>query len=118
MLMDKITHEVRLSQWTSIIEECAQSGLPKTKWCTENNVDIKQFFYWQRKVREEVYNEIKTKSLPVTTFAELSVPPVQAVIPNVDTGAAIRFNDVVIEINNNCSVELLQTILTVSAHAK
>ena len=35
--MDKITHEVRLSQWTSIIEECARSGLPKTKWCTEND---------------------------------------------------------------------------------
>lgn len=29
--MDKITHEVRLEQWTQIINECLASGMNKTE---------------------------------------------------------------------------------------
>ena len=51
--MDKITHEMRLSKWTTIVRECNNSGMPKKEWCAANGVDNKQFFYWQRRVRED-----------------------------------------------------------------
>ena len=118
MPMDKITHEIRLSRWAAIVEECARSGMPKTKWCMENEVDVKQFYYWQRRVREEVYNEITTKALPATTFAELQVPSLHNTVSSPGAGATVRINDITIEISNNCSMELLQTILRVSAHVQ
>ena len=43
--MDKITHQVRCEQWTSIINECLASGMNKTAWCRENGISEKQFFY-------------------------------------------------------------------------
>ena len=50
--MDKITHQVRCEQWTSIINECLASGMNKTAWCRENGISEKQFFYWQRILRK------------------------------------------------------------------
>ncbi len=44
--MDKITHEVRLEQWTQIINECLASGMNKTEWCRKNGISDKSFFYW------------------------------------------------------------------------
>lgn len=39
--MDKITHEMRLAQWTSIIRECNNSGMSKKSWITANNIESK-----------------------------------------------------------------------------
>lgn len=119
MPMDKITHEMRLSRWTAIMNECTESGMPKTVWCKENGVDVKQFFYWQRRIREEVYKEMQTKTSTAATFAELpvlSAPNLQEVSD--DTGAVIRINNITVEINNRCSAELLKTLLMVSAHVQ
>ena len=31
--MDKITHQVRAEHWAKIMNECLNSGMPKTAWC-------------------------------------------------------------------------------------
>ena len=53
--MDKSTHEMRLMKWTAIIKECRSSGKTVTAWCSENNISSKSFYYWQRKVRNTVF---------------------------------------------------------------
>ena len=53
--MDKTTHEVRLIQWQEIIQAQLASGQNKREWCRENGISEKQFFYWQRRVRKELY---------------------------------------------------------------
>ena len=57
-VMDKITHKVRCEQWTAIINECLASGMPKTTWCRANGISDKQFFYWQRILRQEAYLKV------------------------------------------------------------
>ena len=52
--MDKSTSDVRLARWLPIIEECAASGMPKKDWCKEHNIELKKFYYWQRK-RDQHY---------------------------------------------------------------
>ena len=49
--MDKITHQVRVEHWAKIMNECINSGMPKTAWCRANGISEKQFFYWQRILR-------------------------------------------------------------------
>ena len=53
--MDKTTHEVRLIQWQEIIQAQLASGQNKREWCRGNGISEKQFFYWQRRVRKELY---------------------------------------------------------------
>lgn len=43
--------EFRLRQWTKIIQDCQASNLTVTAWCSQNNINIKSYYYWLRKVR-------------------------------------------------------------------
>ena len=52
--MDKITDaktEFRLKQWTQIIQTCQASGMTVVGWCSQNNVNIKSYYYWLQRVR-------------------------------------------------------------------
>lgn len=114
--MDKITHEMRLAQWTSIIRECNNSGMQKKSWMSANDIDEKQFYYWQRRVREEVFQELPP-SLPSTTaFVELPAP-----VSNAPQGgqpdAILRIGNCALEICNTISPALLQAIIQAVAHA-
>jgi hypothetical protein len=70
--MDKSTHAVRLEQWTKLVQSCADSGLTKKEWCSQNNIKLKTYFYWQRRVRNHALMvKAAASSDPDTAFAEL-----------------------------------------------
>jgi hypothetical protein len=43
--------EFRLRQWTEIIQECQASNMTVKAWCSQNNINIKSYYYWLRKIR-------------------------------------------------------------------
>ena len=47
--MDKAVMSVRMKKWAGILQEAATSGLTKTEFCTQNGIDRRQFFHWQKK---------------------------------------------------------------------
>ena len=47
-----IKHEVRLQEWSAQIEAQQSSGLTVQKWCEENGLSTKTYYYRLRKVRE------------------------------------------------------------------
>ena len=78
-----VTREVRMQKWIGIVKACRSSGKTIAVWCDENDVNVKTYYYWQRKVCLETCRDIETvqksmpKSLPnkeKTVFAELNVP--------------------------------------------
>lgn len=78
-----VTHEVRMQKWIGIVKACRSSGKKITAWCDENGINLKTYYYWQKKVCLETCREIATvqKSMPEvlpikgkTIFAELSTP--------------------------------------------
>lgn len=115
--MDKISHEMRLAQWTSIIRECNSSGLSKKSWITANGIDEKQFYYWQRRVREEVFQELQPSLSPTQTFVELNVPS-STTSHSERPEAILRIGNCVLELQNTLSPILLQTIMQVMIHAE
>ena len=123
--MDKITHQVRAEHWTRILNECMNSGMPKTAWCRANGVSEKQFFYWQRILRREAYEASQNPSLPApaeteplsavqrtVSFAEIKLP---AVSPDDASSVfrpdlVIRKGNLILEISNSASAELLSRV--------
>ncbi|EMS69213.1 IS66 family insertion sequence element accessory protein TnpA [Ruminiclostridium cellobioparum] len=113
----KLTHEYRLSQWAPIIHACRNSGMTVKAWCQENSINEKQFFYWQRRVREEISS--LSSELPVamqnTAFVPLKVS---------DNRTDKYFSPVMVlsignsrlELSNQTSPELLASILKVLGH--
>ena len=55
--MDKAVMSVRMKKWAGILQEAATSGLTKTEFCTQNGIDRRQFFHWQKKIREYVLQQ-------------------------------------------------------------
>lgn len=89
--MDKITHEVRLANWTNLIQDCLSSGLSKKQWCLENQV---------------------------TTFVE--VPPLSKIeepLPS-NPSAQIRVNGCTIEIADSASDIFIRRLLGALAHVQ
>ena len=63
--MDKITHEVRLSQWKAIIKQCQArpKGVSARKWMEDNGIKSKQYYYWLRRVRKDAYDKALSSGL-------------------------------------------------------
>lgn len=63
--MDQITADVRMAEWTALIQQCQgrPEGQTAKQWLEENGVSSKKYYYWLRKVRNHVYND-SIKSLP------------------------------------------------------
>lgn len=117
----KVKHQYLISKWTPIIKECHTSGMTIKAWCHENKVDQKQFFYWQRKVREEICTSIETpiKEQP-TVFVPLQIQDydkkaLQTVPFRPDL--VISIGDYRLELANQINPELLETVLKVIHHA-
>lgn len=118
--MDKVTHEMRLMQWTPIIRECRNSNMTVKAWCVENNVNEKQYYYWQRRVRKDAFDSLKkaeSKSkpnfvqLPVTADSSMNTSSFKA-------DMVIHFGNNVLELSNTVSEELLSKVLKVMSNVK
>lgn len=118
--MDKITHEMRLLQWTPIVRECRGSGMAVKAWCLENNINEKQFYYWQRRVREEVFDTLKkAESQSKPNFIQLPTPVDSS--RNTSSFMAdmiIHIGNSVVELSNTVSEELLSKVLKVMSDVK
>lgn len=127
--MDKIAHEVRTQEWFSIIQACNTSGQPKKRWCEENGISTRKFFYWQKKIRAELYIEAKKDAaiVPVpqaeatqlaSAFAEIPATPVPVGADRpFQPDAVITVGGVSIQLSNAATKELLDRISGALSHA-
>ena len=94
--MDKITHQVRAEHWAKIMNECINSGMSKTAWCRANGISEKQFFYWQRILRREAFENSQNSSLPATVgpdvFCQVLFPEKSVGIPFFQQGIFPAFS--------------------------
>lgn len=128
--MDQITHQVRLSNWTKIIEQCNNrpAGTTAKQWLSDNGISDKSYYYWLRKIRQEVYaNKEKELSAIQTlqeqqqtvTFAEIPLPEKQNVMTDAfKADAVIHTGTMVIGVSNTISDTLLSRLLEVAHHAR
>ena len=121
------SHEVRAEYWRNIIKACGQrpAGQSAKKWMDENGICEQSYYHWQRKFRQQAYDQMKEKEMlpSVTEKAEVSfaeIPYTPAVgredIPGVSEvgrtpAAVIRTSAMSIEISNQISESLLSRIL-------
>ena len=124
--MDKTTHQVRLAQWTRIIEECNQrpSGMTAKQWLADNNISDKSYYYWQRRIRNKIANPISvTPDNKEVTFADItnsvfSHSPEYHYTDGFTADAIIKCGNSVIALSNSVSNAMLSKILEVVAYAR
>ena len=126
--MDQIAHEVRLANWKQIIEEChaRPEGQSAKQWLSERGISTKCYYYWQRKLRLQAYDQMKqSQALPTVqedsavTFAEIPFSA-QSDTPETDhfhPTAVIRSGGMAVALSNSVSDGLLARILQEVRHA-
>lgn len=126
--MDQLTRDVRLAHWKEVISRCQSrpKGMTAREWLAENGISNKQYYYWQRLVRQSLYEEMKSQSLPgvcsssTVAFAEIPVVPspgTDCSIPGFQTDAVIRIGNATVVVSNSTSAELLGRIMEAVNHA-
>lgn len=108
--MDKITDtktEFRLRQWTQIIQTCQASGMTVIAWCSQNNVNIKSYYYWLRRVRsltcESGALEVRRNEQPIVPIAIR-----QTKTPAIIT---IHLPSISVDIHDGASRETIEAVL-------
>jgi len=111
MNMKKISHEMNLKKWTEIVEECRNSGQTAVKWCDENNVNIKTYYYWQRKVCNAVCNE-----LAITNNVEKSPAFAEVMISGIrssEVAITLNLNNISLQIHNGADETVIEQTLRI-----
>lgn len=124
--MDQITHQVRLANWTKIIEQCSNrsQGTTVKQWLMENGISDKSYYYWLRRVRQSAYSRMDIELPAVTTpagqpavaFAEIPLP--EHTNSSFQADAMISTGSFMIGISNSISDNLLAKLLKVIDHAR
>lgn len=122
--MDQCTHEVRVEYWKGIIQACGQrpAGQSAKSWMDENGICEQSYYHWQRKFRQQAYEQMKENAaaVPAVTpnadIAFVEIPCIQAAQPapqikDIPYVALIQTASAKIEITNDISDSVLSRIL-------
>ena len=126
--MDKTTHEIRIANWRSIIEQCQArpEGQSAKQWLADNGISEKTYYYWLRKVRRETYALIRQGAVPPAmptsdtlpvTFAEIPYAAAPDSLQSFTPDVVIRKGHTVLELSNSVSDRILEKIMEVMANA-
>ncbi len=66
--MDGTTAEIRYQRWMQVIQDWSNSGLSKREYCQQNEIDEKQFYYYQRRIREIIAAQAEWPALPEGSY--------------------------------------------------
>ena len=125
---------VLLREWTLMIQQRQESGLPATEWCKQNGIPIDTYHYRLRQVRKAVleYNELlpaKRDSqsanpilvkvdtdFPAEQPSALEIPPAPEAIPTCEPAGRssffhLRFNSAILDIPVGACAEDIAEVL-------
>ena len=122
--MDKSSYQVRIDQWKLLIHDQASSNMTKSEWCRENGINLRQFFYWQRKLRNMFLESsgqlpaLSSAEIAKTTFCELSIPKQNPVSTNecTESDLIIEINDCRVLVGKSVSKDSLASVIEVLRH--
>lgn len=116
------TTQIRIQQWTEIIQDRITSGLTVDDYCESHGLSRNQYYYWLRRVKARILEsapQIVELKMPATVPAVSGPAPVQiqpaaADIPQL----VISRGDIDIRVNSNISPELLTMVFECLSHAQ
>ena len=115
MDVQKLTHEVRLQQWSKTVKECRSSGKSIKAWCDGQNINIKSYYYWQKKVCQATCRELAMNHpQPSIALNPASIPVVAELRkpepPAGQLALTIQRNHMDIQIYRGADAALVETV--------
>ncbi len=101
--LKELKHEQHLQKWIPIINNCVNSGLSKQEWCKQNGINIKSYFYWQKRIFD----------VAVDTSVELPSPTEKLAKTTADKGviATVSINGISLNLLSGIDSETVTAIV-------
>ena len=64
-----VRDEYRAQHWAMVVQECAASGLSNREFCRQRGIAEKSFYYWQRKLRQQIVETAAPHLVPLEPVA-------------------------------------------------
>lgn len=61
MTSNELKHRAALEAWAGRISQCRTSGKSVVKWCEENQINIKTYYYWEKRCLAEYERQNQAK---------------------------------------------------------
>ena len=106
-------HESYRQLWRGRVMECRNSGKTIAVWCKENGINIKTYYFWQKRVWDKETQTLvqgEPNQLPQTQAVQFAQVNLGMESPS-DADIVIRNNTWTVEIRNSASPGLLSTVL-------
>ena len=106
-------HESYLQLWRGRVMECRNSGKTIAVWCKENGINIKTYYFWQKRVWDKETQTLvqgEPNQLPQTQAVQFAQVNLGMESPS-DADIVIRKDDWTVEIRNTANPALLSTVL-------
>lgn len=108
-----VKNQMRARNWQKLIRARQDSGQTVVSRCRENNVNIKTYYYWLRKLRQQ---EIVKQELPVpmetpgkpVVFKQLEV---QTPVAGTQAAVIIRLPSATVEVAEGTSQATVEAVL-------
>ncbi len=91
-----------LQVWSQRVAECRGSGLPVSRWCRENGINVKTYYNWQKKVFEAMVEEQQGGP----RFAEVRVQQ-----PESGIAATVRIGPAAVDVYTGADAETVAAIV-------
>ena len=122
--MDQNALAIRQAQWEQIVAECNAAGISKKEWCAKNGIPEKSFYYWQRRIRQQIAakNSCKSADDISSSFVEFPISPSPASesklpVPDLSPELMLQIGDCQLFIDGWVQEQTLSTVLKVLRNA-
>ena len=121
--------QAKLSEWTIVFQNQADSGLTVKEFCTKNNISIHAYNYWKHVAKEAYIDSLLPEIVPISEpscpvpmdKAEISEPLSRDLSESRDLKnsfpISIMINDIRIEIGSSASDDMITNIIKAVRHA-
>ena len=112
-------HESYLQLWRGRVMECRNSGKSVAVWCADNGINIKTYYYWQKKVWDKATNTMihsNQGELPQTEPVQFAQVNLGCMETSSDADIVIRKDSWTVEVRNTASPILLTTVIQAVIH--
>ena len=112
-------HESYLKLWRGRVMECRNSGKTIAVWCKENEINIKTYYFWQKRVWDkETQTLIQSEQNQIPQSSSVQFAQVNlGMESSSDADIVIRKDDWTVEIRNTANPTLVSTILQAVIHS-
>jgi hypothetical protein len=138
MRVQETKRQIQVREWAKQVNACNRSGLPVSRWCKENGVAKKSYYYHLKRVREEMLDGITAAGAHAPRLSagdgigailqtNAHIDPVEQLLPRLDSpvfvtlpvpqlaGSAVtvRIGGYAVDVQNGADDAVIEQVLRV-----